>query len=68
MDRARGFGPRGWGFESLQAYQGFGHGEVSSVGRAPVCGTGRHGFESRTSPHELLASDLSTLVTLEAGY
>lgn len=27
-------------------------GEVSSVGRALVCGTSCHGFESRTSPQK----------------
>ena len=27
-------------------------GEVSSVGRAPVCGTGCQGFESLTSPEK----------------
>jgi hypothetical protein len=30
------------------------YGERSSVGRAPVCGTGCRGFESHRSPHIIL--------------
>ena len=38
----------GQGFESLKTHH---YGERSSVGRAPVCGTGCRGFESHRSPH-----------------
>src|SRR5262245_62095895 len=33
------------------------HGLVSSVGRAPVCGIGGHGFEPRTGPHKTWRND-----------
>ena len=36
-------------FESLNTHHK--RGERSSVGRAPVCGTGCRGFESHRSPH-----------------
>lgn len=46
----------------------FKYGEYSSVGRAPDCGSGGHGFKSHYSPHILLKKRLQILQKTDTFY